>query len=179
MDGSGKDRVFEHQAAGLFVSAILLGAREEWPSIADQINQLLESVGCEGRVPQDDGAAFEFILAIIAEQIQALPNLFSGQQARRLRDWIVRSISAPDLGTYPADAIEEYQDAYDECQAKHEPPFVGIASLLFDKLGVGSTLAVGGAEFKHPVALMALSEHIVKFGGPWWKEAVDRYELVP
>jgi hypothetical protein len=34
-------------------------------------------------------------------------------------------------------------------------------------------------KFKDPLLLMALSEKVVTFGGPWWKNVIQEYKLVP
>ena len=91
----------------------------------------------------------------------------------------MQSISSPELGEYPRQAIQEYQNAWDQSLQLGEPPFYGIASVLFDKLESQCTVELGGASFKDPLLLMALSEKIVTFGGPWWKTMTQKYKLVP
>ena len=81
-------------------------------------------------------------------------------------------ISAPELGTYPRDTIEEYQRAWDEALAAEELPFDGVASLLYDKLGCSGSVSIGDAKFKNPIPLMALGEAAVTFGGHWWKNLI-------
>jgi hypothetical protein len=41
------------------------------------------------------------------------------------------------------------------------------------------SMELGGARFKDPLLLMALSEKVVTFGGPWWKTVTQEYKLVP
>ena len=125
-----------------------------------------------------DIRGFEFALAVIATQIQALPNLLSVEQAVRVRQYVLQCISSPDLGAYPGGAIQEYQIAWDHSLRDGEPPIYGVASVLFDKLGCGSTVKLGEATFKDPIFLMALSEKVVTFGGPWWKAITQQYKLV-
>jgi hypothetical protein len=91
----------------------------------------------------------------------------------------MRCISSPEHGTYPREAIREYQDAWHQSLEQGEPPFYGIASVLFDKLECKSTVELSNTRFKDPLLLMALSEKVVTFGGPWWKTITQEYKLVP
>lgn len=124
-------------------------------------------------------AGFEFMLAVIACQTQALPNLLPTDQAQRIRKHIMQCLSSPELGNYPSETIHEYQIAWDRSLQQGEPPYFGIAAILFDKLECKSTVKLGDASFKSPLLLMALSEKIVTFGGPWWKTVTKKYRLVP
>jgi hypothetical protein len=172
----GKQRITEIEAAGQFVLAITKGVYDHWPSMARELNELPES----GKpISEDQYAAFEFVLAVIAFQIQALPNLLSKEQADRIRNYILQCISTEELGSYPSDTIPEYQTAWDASIEQGESPFYGIASVLFDKLGCESTLEMGEGRFKNPILIMGLAEKVVHFGGPWWKDAVSKYDIVP
>ena len=133
----------------------------------------------EDSISDDQYASYEFLLAVIASQIQALPNLLPLDQASRIREYVMQCISSPDVGSYPCDTIEEYQRAWDQSLQQGEPPFYGIASVLFDKLDCRSIMEIGKARFKSPLILMVLSEKIVTFGGPWWKTVTQEYTLVP
>jgi hypothetical protein len=172
----GKKKIKEIEAAGQFVMAIMRGVQEYWPSVAQELNQLFQS---DEAISEDQHAGFEFSLAVISSQIQALPNLLNKQQADRIREYILQCISSPELGSYPRDAIEDYQTAWDASLKEGEPPFYGISAVLFDKLGCEDSVEIGGNRFKDPLLLMALSEKVVTFGGPWWKNMLQEYEIVP
>lgn len=172
----GKKKITEAEVAGQFVITITKGVQEYWPSIAKDINQQFQS-----NKPISDGldGSFEFALAGIATQIQALTNLLKQEQVSRIREYILKCISSPELGTYSKETIEAYQNAWDASLKKGEPPHYGIASVLYDKLQCGDTVEIGSEQFKNPVLLMALSEQVISFGGPWWKEVIEEYEIVP
>lgn len=176
MDLSGKEELSEVEVAGQFVISILRPIQQEWPKVAAELTAMLQ---LKQPISTDQYAAFEFYLAVIALQIQALPNLLPPAQAGRIREHVMRCISSPDLGSYPGQAIEEYQAAWNECLQQGEPPFYGIASVLFDKLGCQSSVALGSAKFKSPLLLIALSEKVITFGGTWWKNVIQRCKLVP
>ena len=173
---SGKQNLSEVEAAGQFVLMIANGIEQHWSEIAKDIKDIFPE---EESLADDQYASFEFVLAVIACQIQALPNLLPADQAYRIRQYIIQCISSPELGEYPAETIQEYQNAWDQSLRESEPPFYGIAAVLFDKVGCQSKVQFGEASFKSPLLLMALAEKIVTFGGPWWKTVTEKYELVP
>lgn len=172
----GKKKLSEIEAAGQFVLMVTKGVQQHWPEIASELKGMFSA---EDSISDDQYAGFEFVLAVIATQIQALPNLLSADQASRVREYVMQCISAPELEGYPREAIQEYQNAWEQALQQGEPPFYGIASVLFDKLKCRSTVELGEARFKSPLLLMALSEKVVTFGGPWWKTITQKYKLVP
>jgi hypothetical protein len=172
----GKKKLSEIEAAGQFVLMVTKGVQQHWPEIASELRGMFQA---EDSISDDQYASFEFVLAVIATQIQALPNLLAADQASRVREYIMQCISSPELEAYPREAIQEYQNAWDQALQQGEPPFYGIASVLFDKLECRSTVELGEARFKSPLLLMALSEIVVTFGGPWWKTMTQEYKLVP
>jgi len=172
----GKKKIKEIDAAGQFVMSITRGVQQHWSSIAKELNELPLK---DKPISEDEYAAFEFCLAVIVCQIQALPNLLNEKQASRIREYILQCISNPDLGSYPKDAITEYQTAWDDSLKQGELPIYGIASVLFDKLECKNMLEIGDNKFKSPVFLMVLGEKVVTFGGPWWKNIISKYKIVP
>lgn len=176
MEFVNKEKISELQAAGQFVLSIVTPIQHEWPNIAADITRMLQ---LKQPISTDPYAGFEFALAVLAEEIQALPNLLPSEQADRIREHVLRCISSPDLGNYPRDAICEYESAWNQCIQQDEPPFGRMASILYDKLECQRTGEFGHAKFKDPLLLMALSEKIIMIGGNWWKNAIQRYTLVP
>jgi len=176
MDLFGKEKLREIEAAGQFVLMVTKGVQQHWSTFANELKGMFQA---ENSVSDDQYDSFEFVLAVIACQIQALPNLLPADQASRIRENVMQCISSPDLGECPREAVQEYQNAWDQSLQQSEPPFFGIASVLFDKLGCQSDLEIGGASFKDPLILMALGEKIITFGGPWWKTVTQKYKLVP
>jgi hypothetical protein len=166
----------EVEAVGQFVMMVMKGVQHQWPEIAAELTKMLR---LKDPISDEHHAGLEFALAVIATQIQALPNLLPANQANRIREYIMKCISSPELASYPREAIQEYQDAWDKCLQRNESPIDGIASVLFDKLRCSSTVEMGNAKFKSPHLLMALSEKVVTFGGRWWKNIAKEYELVP
>ncbi len=169
-----KKQLSEVEAAGQFVLTICRDVQQQWPQIVEDLKWV--SVHA---LPKDQFAAYEFTLAVIAVQIQALPNLFPIQQATRLREYILRCISLSELGSYSRDIMQEYQNVWDESLQRLEIPLHGIAATLFDRLGCQRYMEFQGMTFKSPIFLMALSEKLTM---PWpfcWKEVAEDYVLIP
>jgi hypothetical protein len=171
----GKKKLSEIQSAGQFVLMVTKGVQHNWPEIAKELNILLEA---EDTISDDKFAGFEFTLAVIAIQLQALPNLLPSDQANRIREYVIQCISSPDLKSYPRETIQEYQSVWDKSLQQGEPPFYGISSLLLNKLECRSVVKLGGSSFNDPLLLDALSEKVITFGGPWWKTVTQEYKLV-
>lgn len=167
-----KKKLSEVEAAGKFVLTITKNVQKQWSIIC---NELLH----DEIIHNNQQVDFDFTLAIIATQIQALPNLLPEDQAIRIRKYVIQCLSAPELGSYPRDTILRYEFAWDKSLIEGEPPIYGIASVLFDKLGCQSVVEIGNGRFKSPLLIMALSEKIVKLGGSWWKNAIQHYQIEP
>lgn len=172
----GKKKISEVEVARQFVVSIRKPIQQEWPNVVAELAEMLQ---LKEPIPADQNTAFEFALAVIAVQIQALPNLLPPAQAKRIREHVLRCISSSDLGNYALAAIQEYQSAWNQSLQERVPPFDAIASVLFDKLGCQSSVTLGELKIKSPLLLDALSEKIIAFGGAWWKSAIQRYKLVP
>jgi hypothetical protein len=168
----GKKKLSEIEAAGQFVVMVSQNAKQHWPSFAKELNTMFNIGGTP--VPDTQQAALEFVMAVIATQIQALPNLLSLDQASRIREYVLLLISSPDLGSYPRETIEEYQDAWDQARRQNTMPLEGIISILSDKLGLQDD-----TEFGNPLLLLALSEKVLTVGCGWWKTMAEQYKLVP
>jgi hypothetical protein len=172
----GKKSLTEIEVAGQFVLAVAEGVHQQWPEIVNELKRTLQP---EDPISDDRYAGFEFSLAVIAVEIQALPDLLPSDQASRIREFVMQCLSSPDLGSYPREAIQEYQDAWNQSLQQGELPFCGIASVLFDKLECRNTVQLGGSLFKDPLLLMALGEKVVTCAGGWWKTVTQEYKLVP
>jgi len=170
-----KKKLPEIEAAGHFVITIAKDVQEHWSSIVAELNEIFKS---DDSISDDEYTGFEFTLAVISTQIQALNNLLPKDQADRIREYILQCISSPELGSYPRDTIAEYQNAWDESISQGEPPFFGVASVLYDKLECKDKVELENAKFKSPLMLMALSEKTVKFAGSWWRDVTQKFKLV-
>lgn len=170
----GKPRISESEAAATFAMNIMRDLKEAWPRVAQGMEAML---GEDAEVLQDPYARYNFALAVIAMQLQAVTNLLP-ENAPRIRANVLECLHNDDLGTYPEDSIAEYQNAWDECLRQKDLPMNGIASVLFDKLGCSSTVAIGNGRVKSPVTLMALTAAIMDCGsGQFWKTVSTKFKV--
>lgn len=173
----GKEKLSEIEAAALFIVSIFKDVQQYWPEISSELNDMFK---LEKQISNDSFAGFEFALAVVTIQMQALNNLLKEDQAKRIKKHIHTFVSASeDVGEYSAKTIQLYQDAWNQCVSSNEMPFDGVVSILFDKLECQSAVELSGVRFKDPLLLMALTEKVVYFGGPWWKNLIAKYKLVP
>lgn len=100
-----KKRLTEQEAACLFVLDILKEAQGTWPTIHIQLKETFK----EGFVLEDEEmAAFDLALAAIAQDVQAVRNLFPKDQAERIQKWILKSVDSEAWGEYAIDEIKNY-----------------------------------------------------------------------
>ena len=171
----GKKTISEIEAAGTFVVMVADAVRLNQTEIAGELRSMRQAVD----TVSDDVFAGEFLLAVIAAHIQALPNLLPDDQASRLQELVIQSIPFPDLESYPREIIQRYQFAWDEALEREESPLDGISSVLYDQLNFQSHVYIGVEQIKNPLVLIELSEKVVTFVGPWWKNVVKKYKLRP
>lgn len=172
----GKKKISETEAAGIFVASMGKGVQEAWPSIVSELAPLL---GNDVQQMDTEQGMFDFVLAVIAAQMQALANLLPADQVPRVREYILKCISSPELGTYPIDSLKEYEHAWKASLDAGEPPWDGLASILYDKIGCDKRISIGDVKLKSPLLLIGLGSAIVRFGGAWWKNFLSRHELAP
>ena len=173
----GKKKMEEQKAVALFLIDIMKNTKEQWPNISTELNDTLR---LEQQIPNSPSAGFEFAIAVIAIQVQAIRNLLPQDQSHRIIRYMVDFFTSSEgYGEYVQETLQFYQNAWDQCLSKGEMPLEGVASILFDKLECQSAVELSGVKFKDPLLLLALTEKITFFGGPWWKNLIAKYKLVP
>ena len=168
----------EIKAAGEFVTWVCQNVKQRWPGIADELNATFEKLGVEDHISNAKDDELEFLLAVIAIGIQPLPNLLPSGQAIRIRKYIIQCISSPELGSYPNEAIEEYQNAWDQSAQQGNMPWDGISSALYHKLEFKSTIPMEGTKIINPSVILALTEKVFPFCGKWWKNFTQQNSIV-
>lgn len=172
----GKKKIAEHQATGAFVASILQSAREAWPSVADQLQPFIDQ---EISLPDDDvWAPFEIGMATLAVESQAIFHLLPKDQADRVTVLIHRCIDSPELKGVGKMRFDNYCQLWRDSVEAAEIPFNGIASLLYDRLGLKSTTNLGSAMVKSPLTLMMLGDIVMRIGNGWWKRFLGDYKLL-
>lgn len=164
---SGRQKLPEKELARAFVAKVMETVQKEWPNICKTFKGELEL-----QIPNNDEASFEFFMAVLATEILALPNFLPADQAIRMKEHLVRIVSAAELGSYPSDTFREYQNAWDSAHLQGARPLDSVVTVLCDKLGYqnmtrGSTI----------ILMVFLSRYITMFCG--LKDIIEGYELVP
>jgi hypothetical protein len=103
----GKPKISEFEAAVKFTLNITAEVKQAWPRVVEVLASML---GEDAEVLQDPWAQYDFALAAIAMQLQAVTNLLP-ENAPRIRAHVLECLHIDDLGTYPEDSIAEYQQA--------------------------------------------------------------------
>jgi hypothetical protein len=125
-----KNKMTEREASSVFIISIVKGVEKDWPDIAAK---LIPIIGID--LQKDEKAQFDFAMALIAVQMQTLPNLLPSQQAVRLKTYILEGISFESeyWTTLYRELIKEYDSTWQVALSKQQPPHESIGSLLYDQ----------------------------------------------
>ena len=180
------------EGAGKFVLAILTRVQPEWPAIVAELRGILQ----EPLDALDDvWTQFEFAMAVVAVEMQALPNLLPADQARRIRQHVLTCLRTPNVGPAKIEAVEAYEQAWTKAMADAELPFGSVAALLCERAGIrGAPVELGGVHYQDPLLLTALGTVVTTFamghwknflagpvvttGGGWWKNFLAAHRIV-
>jgi hypothetical protein len=171
----GKSKISELDAASQFVLTMLSGVEQGWQAITTEFAPLIGSKAAKLNNPW---AQHEFMLAVISSQLQALPNLFPPDQARRMRAHALAMLTTPELGSEPCEMIQAYEQAWKNALHNSEAPFGAMASILYDRLRLVASVEIGGERFKSPLLLMAMGMAVTSFKVGWWKNLQSSYRVV-
>lgn len=163
----GRPKVSEQEAAGWFVLDTLKRVHANWRGTVESLRE----IPTVPELPFDDrNIECEFVLAAVVAEAQTVPNLLPRPQAMRIRSHVIACLSAPELGTYPAQAYGEYEATWNNSLHAGELPLHGVAVALLRKLGGGSP-----TQFLSSIAVMAIGTAILPVG--WWKKFLSAHEL--
>lgn len=85
MDTQAKNEMTEQEAAARFVNYLMQAALKTWPTIKSTMQEFYKD---KFTVEDEETAAYNLGLALIAQDLQAIPNLFPSDQAKRLEAWV-------------------------------------------------------------------------------------------
>ena len=107
----GKKKISEKVAAEIFVASIFRQVDERWPGF---IVRLCEDLGVEPQKLDPDSTKSKLLLAlaVIALQMQALPNLLPSDVAIRVRSYVLESLKTRGLGSLLMDTIQELESEW-------------------------------------------------------------------
>jgi hypothetical protein len=177
-----KEKKTEREVSGEFVMGMLQSAQAVWPDVYAAFREVHgERFIVENHVM----ASFDMGLAAIAMQQQAVPNLFQAEQAKRILRWIRNLAETPGYEKYSLHELDAYDAAWRHALA-NEP--MGLMScipgrLLHRWLGPRIrefTIEISGVrtDYVDPM-LVAHATTVFSSLKPFWKEAAERYRIVP
>ena len=135
MDTQSKKTMMEQEAAARFVQYLMQAAREAWPTIESSMKEFYKD---KFIVEEEKIAAYNLGLALIAQDLQAVPNLFPPDQAKRLEEWVYDCVDIEDWGEYAKEEVKKYGEKFQHDLNNHENPIYAIpARLLHRWLGKG------------------------------------------
>lgn len=187
LDGNKPDMkmVTEQEAAALFVISMLRAAQRAWPTVYGMLKGPTEG---KFVVADESMAAFDLGLAAVAQDLQAVKNLFPAEQADRIEKWVLtwvsKSMDTKVWGDYAVDEVKKYGTAFQE-GSKIDAAFALGAipgRLLHRWLGEGIKNfedEIGGDRTGLiDVWLSAkTSNELIAFSG-FWKRFKDNFKLV-
>jgi hypothetical protein len=163
-----KEKVTEGEAVVQCLDEVAAAMRQSWPVILHKLWALpvqpapLDTLGTES----------ELVLAVMAVQIQGLENKMPADQALRISNLTLELCSRGPSGEPLGDLFVEYDRAWKRSLAHAEVPTLGIARLLYDRLGFPPP--------RNEQTVWALAEILVEHGClKWWKDFLAVADLEP
>ena len=178
-----KKKLTEQEAASQFVLYIMKEAQNVWPTI---YKNLKDSFKEKFVVEDEKMAAFDLALAAIAQDLQAVKNLFPKDQAERIGKWVLKYIDTEDWGEYAVDEVKKYGEKFQKdiqnINAGGDPLSAIPAHLLQRWLGKNIQnfdVEMNGKKtgIISPVLLMTVSNTLTAFLGTW-KRLKDDFKII-
>jgi len=178
-----KKKLTEQEAASHFVLYIIKEARDAWPTVH---KNLKDSFKEKFIIEDEKMAAFDLALAAIAQDLQAVKNLFPKDQAERIEKWVLKCIDTEDWGEYAVDEVKKYGETFQKdiqnISAGGDPLSVIPTRLLQRWLGKNIQnfdVEMSGKKtgIISPVLLMMVSGTLATFLGTW-KRLKDDFKIV-
>jgi len=178
-----KKKLTEQEAASHFVLYITKEAQGAWPAI---YKSLQDSFKDKFVVEDETMAAFDLTLAAIAQDLQAVKNLFPKDQAERIEKWVLKCIDTEDWGEYAVGEVKKYGEKFQKdiqnINAGGDPLSAIPARLL--QRWIGKNIQNFDVEMNgkktgiiSPVLLMMVSSMLAAFLGTW-KKLKDDFNLI-
>ncbi|MDO8459956.1 MAG: hypothetical protein Q7S74_02515 [Nanoarchaeota archaeon] len=109
--GNTKKQITEQEVASLFILYLTKEAQDAWPSIKKSLEDTFKERFIV--TEEDMVASYDLALAVIAQDLQALKNLFPKDQAERIEKWVLKSLAdTEDWGEYAVHEVEKYSNAF-------------------------------------------------------------------
>jgi hypothetical protein len=174
-------QLIEQKAVAQFVIEILEKSRLSWPSIYKNLNDTFKD---KFVVKDETMAIYNLALAVIAQELQAVKNLFPEDQADRIKKWVYKGFDNDDLGKYSLNELEKYEEVFQKnIQSIMSDPLSAIPARLVQRW-LGKNIqnfdfVIDGKKtgLIDPMLMMNVSTSLIRFAGTW-KKIKDNYELI-
>jgi hypothetical protein len=178
-----KKKLTEQEAAAQFVLYIIKETQTAWPTIYKHLKDWFK----EKFIVEDETvAAFDLALAAIAQDLQAVKNLFPKEQAKRIEKWVYRCIDTEDWGEYAIKEVKKYGEKFQEgiqnINTGRDPVSAIPAHLVQRWLGkniYNFDVEMSGKKIGiiSPVLLMMITGTLTSFLG-FWKRVDENFKLI-
>lgn len=176
-------KLTEQEAALQFVLHITKEAQDAWPTIYKNLKDFFK----EKFVIEDETmAVFDLMLAAIAQDLQAVKNLFPAEQAERIEKWVLELIDTEEWGEYAVNEVKKYGEKFQtevqNVKAGGDPLSAIPARLLQRWLGKNIKnfdVEISGKKTGviDPIVLTMVSGALTAFLGTW-KGVRDKFNLI-
>lgn len=188
-------KMSEKEAATLFFEGSLATVNKNWKDISAFLEKVMET-----KIDDEVASKFEYAMALIAIQMQALPKLLQLPQALRVRNHLMEYLAAKgEEGRFAIDLIKKYEDAWnyaktiigeqkavsgkDSFNSRYEPPHFknpleAVGTILSDTFYDRTSIeTMGGEKREYKLStVQLLGESFASFGG-YWQKFLSNVEL--
>jgi hypothetical protein len=167
-----KDFITEQEISAEFVLYIIEEAQKAWPTVYKGFNNIFKQ---SLEVENETMAAFDLALALIAQGLQPINNLFPKEQAKRIEKWVFKGIDSEEWGEYATQEVKEYINTFTDSVKnikKGEDPISAIPLRLIYKW-----FGYKGKEIVTPMAVLMIADILSMFLG-FWKNVNDNFNVV-
>jgi hypothetical protein len=121
----------------------------------------------------------EFGVASLATQAQAVDNLFSADQAQRIRAHVLRFVSASGIGQGAIEGYRDYAAAWERANEAREAPFDYLAAACCERLEIRPSHVGSAGGYVDPLFVTVLAVALSAAIPGWWKNLLGDYRVVP
>lgn len=176
-----KEKLTEQKAAAQSVQNIMKEVQAEWPRIYKSFKDKFKE---KFIVEDETRAAFDLALAVIAQDLLAIKNLFMKDQAERIEKWVYKCIDTEDWGKYAIEEVKKYEEIFHKeiINAGGDPMIAIPAHLVLRWIGKNINnfdLEMNGKKtgILNPVLLRMVMDTLTAFPRTW-KRIKDNFDLI-
>lgn len=163
----------ESRVAADFVRAVFDDAKTMLPNLCSSLEDELGRL----RVVDTHKASLDLGLALVALELEALPNLFPPSKASRLRAQALAAVSRVDESEYPVLEVTAYDEILTECLARALNPIERVCERFLHRITHPEASYGPEAFTVDPFRVAVISTYVVGSVGRW-KRLNELFEIV-